>query len=86
MTLLLIDAAQARKIALAQLTVVREYRANEQSKALVEMFDAMYLHYQARLVDCPEAEIPLLRAAARQLAFLRAALTTEDVARIALLV
>lgn len=75
-----------RATSLATLTALREYRAGEQSRLMAQMLDAMVAEYQERLVDCPESEIDRLRIAAQQLKRLRAALTAEDVSRVALTV
>ena len=78
------SASDYRKHMIGQLEVLREYRANEQSRLLGNLLDTTIEHYRARLVDCPAAEIEKLRIAAQQLERLRDALTSEDLSRVTL--
>lgn len=76
----------SKKAVISLLSTVREYRANDQTKTLVAMLDAMVENYQSRLLDCPDAEIQKLRISGKQLMLLRAALTDETLDRISLTV
>jgi len=77
-------ANDLRNAAFVALAGVREYRANEQTKQMVVMLDALIEHYQVRLIDCPDAEVSRLRVSAQQLVLLRTALTAADLNRVAL--
>lgn len=77
-----IQFEEARSSALSALAVIR---GDENTRLRVlDLVDSMLAGYQAKAVECTEAELPLVRAAAMQLRKLRTGLTEKELRTVGL--
>lgn len=67
------------------LTALARIRGNDSERlAVLELVDSMLAGYQAKAAECPESELPIVRAAAQQLRKLRQGLTEKEIRTVGL--
>ena len=69
---------ESRTAAIAALHQARLYPDSSTLESIKEMLDSMLAYYQARIIDCPDTELIVLRASARQVECIRKSLSTKN--------
>ena len=69
---------ETRLAAIKSLHQARLYPDSATLESIRSMLDSMLAHYQSRMIDCPDAELNVLRISARQVECIRKSLSTEN--------